>query len=169
MAQKNKHSGAKFKQHKEAQKKAKVNRVTTLGVRKHMTNPNTGDLRLDESLKARAADAVARQGVTTPGIVRDELIRQRLMQAPRVPDVTAFGLPERDEVEIRASITLTAVRIHGGVTTVISSNTETHRVPWNAGPIALGLHLSGLLGEITKEVWGLNKTGTDESKPTEEN
>ena len=169
MAQKNKHAGAKLRQLKAEQKKAKVNRVTTLKKRQHMTNPNTGDIRLDASLKDRAADAVARQGVTTPGLVRDELIRQRLASAPGMPNVTALGLPERDDVEVRASITLTAVRIHGGVTTVISSNTETHAVPWNAGPIALGLHLSGLIGEITKEVWGLNKTGTDESKPTEEN
>lgn len=152
MAQKNKHAGAKLRQHKAAQKKATVNKVTSSR----------------RTVNERAADAVARQGVTTPGLVRDELIRQRLMQAPQVPDVTAFGLEERGNVVVEAEIIFT-VKDYNIADGVGPSVTRRAAVPWNDGPIALGLHLSGLLGEVTKEVWGLNKTGTDESKPTEEN
>lgn len=155
MSKKNKHRNAQFEKHKKAQRN--VNRVTKLG-RKNLPErdgANTGDPILDES-----------RTFASPADMREQLIRQRLATAPRVPSVADLGLLERDGWMVTATTNFAVYDEEGEIHFVRS---ETKSVTWNDGPVALGLQLAGLTGEMAKEVWGLNNNGSDKSKPTKEN
>ena len=142
MSKKNKHRNNQFAKHKNQQRAARVGAPA----------------------KRAVVDEVP--AFKSPAEMRDELIRQRLMSAPKIPSVADMGLTPHENYTVHAKVQIF----------VYDENNDTHfsmvkltELPWNDGPVALGLQLATLTGEMAKEVWGLNNNGSDKSKPTEEN